>query len=61
MLAGAVMRQYDDRPVAASHVTACMMHGAPSWGLDLTRVHLTSLVGISELTQAKVVHHRGVC
>lgn len=61
MLAEAVMRQYDGRPVAASHVTACMMQGAPSWGLDLTRVHLTSLVGISERNQAKVVHHRGVC
>lgn len=61
MLASAVLRLYDDRPVAASHVTACVMHGAPSWGLDLARVHLTSLVGISERNQAKVVHHRGVC
>lgn len=61
MLAGAVMRQYDGRPVAASHATACVMHGGPNWGLDLTRVHLTSLVGTSERNQAKVVHHRGVC
>jgi hypothetical protein len=61
MLASAVLRQYDDRPVAASHVTACVMHGGPTWGLDLSRVHLTSLNGISERNQAKVVHHRGVC
>lgn len=61
MLASAVMRLYDDRPVAASHVTACVMYGAPTWGLDLSRVHLTSLVGISERNQAKVVHHRGMC
>ncbi|WP_193611474.1 type IV toxin-antitoxin system AbiEi family antitoxin domain-containing protein [Nocardioides lijunqiniae] len=61
MLASAVLRQYDDRPVAASHVTACVMQGGPAWGLDLSRVHLTSLHGISERNQAKVVHHRGVC
>lgn len=61
MLADAVLRLYDGRAVAASHATASLMHGGPNWGLDLSRVHLTSLFGVSERNQAKVVHHRGVC
>lgn len=60
MLTSAVVRQYDGRLVAVSHTSAALLYGAPDWGHDLTRVHLTSLLGTSERNQAKVVHHRGV-
>ncbi len=47
--------------VALSHVSAAVAHGAPTWGLDLREVHLTSLDGAGERTVALVRHHRGVC
>lgn len=51
---------YDDN-VAASHVSACVEQGGPTWGLDLSVVHLTSLTGKGERSAGKVVHHRGTC
>lgn len=60
LLLAAVRKQYDDR-VAASHTSACIEHGGPTWGLDLGAVHVTSLRGITERNQGKVVHHRGSC
>ncbi|UUW88226.1 type IV toxin-antitoxin system AbiEi family antitoxin domain-containing protein [Pimelobacter simplex] len=60
LLLSAVRRQYDDR-VAASHTSACIKHGGPTWGLRLESAHLTNLYGITERNQGKVVHHRGSC
>lgn len=60
LLVSAVRQQYGER-VAASHVSACIEQGGPTWGLDLSAAHVTSLRGISERNQAKVVHHRGTC
>ena len=60
LLLASVRRLYDDT-VAASHVSACIEQGGPTWGLDLSSVHVTSLDGTSERNQAKVIHHRGVC
>ncbi|TWG99242.1 hypothetical protein L615_002700000230 [Nocardioides sp. J9] len=60
LLLSAVRKQYDDT-VAASHVSACIEQGGPTWGLDLSSVHVTSLDGSSERNQGKVVHHRGAC
>ena len=56
----AVMRQYDDR-VALSHVSGVVRRGGPTWGLDLSNVHLTNLFGRGDRTQAGVTHHRGTC
>lgn len=58
LVSHAVRRQYDD-DVALSHVSAHLATGGPSWGLALEHVHLTSLEGVGERTQAGVVHHRG--
>ncbi|HVK27989.1 MAG TPA: type IV toxin-antitoxin system AbiEi family antitoxin domain-containing protein [Nocardioides sp.] len=60
LLLAAVRKLYGDR-VAASHTSACVEQGGPTWGLDLSSAHLTSLDGASERNQAKVVHHRGIC
>ncbi|WP_436699812.1 type IV toxin-antitoxin system AbiEi family antitoxin domain-containing protein [Nocardioides sp. BYT-33-1] len=58
LLLDAVRQLYDDR-VAASHLSACLEHGGPNWGLDLSAVHLTNLYGKGERTSARVIHHRG--
>ena len=58
LLTRAVMRQYEDN-VALSHTSAALLYGAPDWGLDLDRVHLTNVYSISERNRARVVHHRG--
>lgn len=60
LLLEAVRMLYDET-VAASHVSACIEQGGPTWGLDLSNVHLTNLFGRGERGAAKVVHHRGVC
>lgn len=60
LTASAVRLVYDEG-VALSHVSACLEYGAPTWQLDLSRVHLTSLDGRGERTAAGVVHHRGSC
>jgi Transcriptional regulator, AbiEi antitoxin len=59
MRSEAVMRQYDDH-VALSHVSAVVQHGGPTWGLDLSSVHLTHLTGGGR-KGAGVVHHHGGC
>ncbi len=53
------MRQYDDH-VALSHASAVIQHGGPTWGLDLSSVHLTHLTGGGR-KGAGVVHHHGSC
>lgn len=60
LLVVAVRRQYGN-DVALSHVSACIEQGGPNWGLDLTAVHLTNLLGIGERKAARIVHHRGAC
>lgn len=60
LLLESVRMLYDER-VAASHVSACVEQGGPTWGLDLSKVHLTNLYGRGERGGAKVIHHRGVC
>ncbi|MCR1782998.1 type IV toxin-antitoxin system AbiEi family antitoxin domain-containing protein [Nocardioides carbamazepini] len=60
LLLASVRKLYGDT-VAASHVSASVEQGGPTWGLDLSSAHVTSLDGTSERNQAKVVHHRGVC
>lgn len=60
LLLEAVRLLYDEG-VAASHVSACVLQGGPTWGMDLSNVHLTNLFGRGERGAAKVVHHRGVC
>jgi len=59
LLSAAVMRQYDDH-VALSHSSAVIRHGGPSWGLDLSSVHLTHLSGGGR-KGARVIHHDGAC
>ena len=56
----AVLRSIGDR-VALSHVSAALEHGLPTWGLDLTRVHVTRLDGGPGRVEGDVVHHEGVC
>lgn len=58
LLARAVRKLYED-DVALSHVSALLAQGGPDWRLPLSHVHLTSLDGVGERTQAKVKHHRG--
>ena len=55
----AVLMQYDD-DVAVSHDTAVIRHDGPSYGLDLTKVHLTHLTTESgRRNVAGIVHHEG--
>lgn len=59
MLGTAVLERYEDH-VAASHTTASMIHGGPSWGLDLRSVHLTHFHGNGRRSSG-IVHHQGAC
>lgn len=59
LLARAVMRQYDDR-VALSHASAHVLRGGPDWGLDLSTVNITNLLGRGDRRQAGITHHRGM-
>ncbi|HEU5036221.1 MAG TPA: type IV toxin-antitoxin system AbiEi family antitoxin domain-containing protein [Nocardioides sp.] len=58
LLGRAVMQQYDDR-VALSHGSAHVRRGGPDWGLDLSTVNLTNLVGRGDRKKAGITHHRG--
>ncbi len=60
LLINAVMQQYGDE-VAASHTSALLLQGGPSWGQDLREAHVTSLQGIGERAGARLRHHRGTC
>lgn len=55
-----VVRRLYGTDVARSHVSAVLELGGPDWGLDLTKVHLTSLAGTGERTQSNIKHHRGL-
>lgn len=59
MLVEAVARLYGP-DVVLSHSSAALIHGAPTWGLDLSSVHLTHFDGGGR-RGARVVHHHGSC
>lgn len=42
-----------------THISSALEHEAPSWGVDLSEVHLTRLDGRGGRREAGVVHHRG--
>lgn len=57
----AVMLQYGD-DVALSHESACVVQGGPTWGLDLSSVHLTHFHDEhAGRRYAGLVHHEGSC
>ena len=61
LLCEAVQRQYDD-DIVLSHDSASIRLGGPSYGLDLSQVHLTHLFGRGgRRNVAGVIHHEGVC
>ena len=45
--------------VALSHVSAVLEHGGPTWGLDLSDVHITRLDHHAGRREAGVAQHRG--
>jgi hypothetical protein len=47
------------RVVAASHHSACLLHGMEMWGVGLGRAHVTRLDGGAGRTEADVAHHEG--
>jgi hypothetical protein len=59
LLSVGVMRLYDEH-VVLSHGSSCVMQGGPTYGLDLTAVHLTHLSGGGR-RRSRVVHHGGEC
>lgn len=56
----AVMHSLGSR-VALSHVSGVIKWDIPTWGLDLSRVHVTRLDGGPGRIEGDVVHHEGVC
>jgi hypothetical protein len=56
----AVLHSLGDR-VALSHVSAVVTHELPTWGLDLSRVHVTRTDGGPGRIEGDVVHHEGLC
>ena len=57
--AAAVLRSLGTK-VALSHVSGVLEWGIPTWGLDLSRVHVTRLDGGAGRIEGDVVHHEGV-
>ena len=47
--------------VALSHVSGALEHGIDTWGIDLSRVHVTRLDGGAGRVEGDVVHHEGFC
>jgi hypothetical protein len=45
--------------VALSHVSGAVEHGIATWGVSLSRVHVTRLDGASGRIEGDVVHHTG--
>ena len=60
MLTHGVLQLYGD-DVAASHISAALVQGAPEWGMPLADVHLTDLYAAGERRLASVHHHQGRC
>lgn len=59
ILCRAVMRSLGDR-VALSHTSNLIMRGIDTWGIDLSKVHVTRLDGGPGRTEHDIVHHEGV-
>lgn len=58
-LSRAVLKQYDDT-VALTHDSAVIRHEGPTYGLELSRVHLLHLVPpTGRRNVAGIVHHKG--
>jgi hypothetical protein len=55
----AVMHSLGSR-VALSHVSGVIHWDIPTWGLDLSRVHVTRLDGGAGRIEGDVVHHEGL-
>lgn len=47
------------KPTVVSHVSAAVVHGLPTWGLDLSEVHVTRTELHSPRHEAGVHHHAG--
>jgi hypothetical protein len=47
--------------VALSHVSGLVAHGVETWGVELSRVHVTRLDGGAGRVEGDVVHHVGRC
>lgn len=54
----AVLRRLDV-PAVVSHVSAVVMHGLPTWGLDLSEVHVSRADLHSPRLEGGVHHHAG--
>jgi len=59
ILLRAVVRQARG-PVAASHVSSLIEHGVKTWGIDLSRVHVTRLDRGAGRIARDVQHHEGL-
>ena len=59
LLCHAVMRQYGAH-VALSHASSCVVQRGPTYGLDLSKAHITHLEGGGRATQ-RLRHHVGGC
>lgn len=46
-------------PVAVSHGSAALLHGIPTWGVDLSRVHVTRVRTGTGRIEGDVAHHAG--
>ena len=60
LLTRAVLRTHGDR-VAASHHSACLLHGMDVWEADLRVAHVTRTDGAAGRAERDVVHHEGLC
>jgi hypothetical protein len=60
LLVRAVLRTMGTR-VAASHHSACLLHGMDLWDVDLDVAHVTRTDGGAGRTERDVVHHEGLC
>lgn len=58
VLTRAVLRSLGDG-AAASHHSACALHGLDLWSVPLERAHVTRLDGGAGRTEGDVVHHEG--
>jgi len=59
LLGRAVVRQAKT-PVVLSHTSGLPEFGAPTWGFDLTQVHVTRTDGLAGRREAGVRQHRGL-
>ena len=58
--ARAVLHSLGDA-AALSHVSGVVARGVETWGIDLSRVHVTRLDGGAGRVEGDVVHHVGMC